>query len=179
MGIDDHDIELLRDRLYCFDFWIAQDVVRFVSSTPVFADHYDSTVLLSLLGTMRETFLGLLIMLTHLRAIEESHQKSYHSAILIYLYCRDILHLHARSIIAMTDLIESLMTRYHDLLHLWINVDDNNQYLYIGFTSRSTRNQDKIDTLLTTEIPLEDSIRRLGYLKNITYYNKRYFIPQL
>lgn len=75
--------------------------------------------------------------------------------------------------------ITEILTTYQELLSLRTHLDDNQNYMYIGFNNRVSRSQDKIDIILTSDLPREDTIRRLGYLKNITYYNKRYLIPEI
>jgi hypothetical protein len=179
LNLQDEDISLIKDRMYNLDFRLAHETSSFIAQNETILTAYDTMVCFSILGVMRETFFWFLISLSHAQTLSEAHQKNYHTDLIIYLYCRDILNIDTKIIPSMSLWITEILTTYQELLSLRTHLDDNQNYMYIGFNNRVSRSQDKIDIILTSDLPREDTIRRLGYLKNITYYNKRYLIPEI
>lgn len=70
-----------------------------------------------------------------------------------------------------------MLDEYSDILSLWILLDDNQDYMYIGFNNRISRCDMHHDEA-KMNISDEDTIRFLSYLKHISYYNRRLLIPQ-
>lgn len=175
----DDDIIRMKDRLYNLDFRLAKDTIDYINQSMTLHRIYDATVIFSLLSVLRETLFGLLLFIFYIKSLEEVHQKDYHSTILFYLYCRDILGIDDSLVASYTEWMDSLLHYYNNLFHLWINLDDNQWYLSIWSNNWINRSQNNIDTIIHEELAREDSIRRMWYLKNITYYNKRYLIPEL
>ncbi len=115
----------MKDRLYNLDFRLAKDTIDYVNQSMTLHRIYDATVIFSLLSVLRETLFGLLLFIFYIKNLEEVHQKDYHSTILFYLYCRDILGIDDSLVASYTEWMDSLLHYYHNLFHLWINLDDN------------------------------------------------------
>lgn len=79
----------------------------------------------------------------------------------------------------MKEQIDALSDRYTPLLEQWINIDDNDQYLYIGLANWMTRCEGKQTNDLLSNLNGDDIVWFGGYLKNISYYNRRYIIPPI
>jgi hypothetical protein len=75
-------------------------------------------------------------------------------------------------------LIEQLVVRYHPILSQWIALDENKDYFKIGKNNRINYINNKSEDQITGETIGEDVIRFRGYVKTISYYNKRYLIPK-
>jgi hypothetical protein len=108
---------------------------------------------------------------------EESHQKDYRSDSLIAIYCHTIAQLSWPAAHLLGKIIKETLHTYKDILALRVLLDDNQDYMYIGFNNRSTWTEDKDIFLLSESLNDEDIIWFIWYLKHITYYNKRFLIP--
>ena len=115
----------MKDRLYNLDFRLAKDTIEYINQSITLHRIYDTTVIFSLLSVLRETLFGLLLFIFYIKNLEEAHQKDYYSNILFYLYCRDILGIDDSLVASYTEWMNSLLDHYHNLFHLWINLDDN------------------------------------------------------
>jgi hypothetical protein len=65
---------------------------------------------------------------------------------------------------------------FHDILKLWIEIDDNKQFFKIWSANWVKFTKGKED--IYKEISGEDVLWFKWFLKNITYYNKRYLMPK-
>lgn len=72
--------------------------------------------------------------------------------------------------------IYHMLDRHVDILDIRILLDDNQDYMYIGFNNRVSLPHSTIN-INEDDISQEDTIRLLGYLKHITYYNRRMLMP--
>lgn len=90
---------------------------------------------------------------------EESHQKSYHSDILIDLYCQKVLHSNDSSHHILHTHIKTLLSEYSELLTLWTLLDDNQDYMYIGFNNRNSWSENHDLTAIGDTLTDEDLIR--------------------
>jgi hypothetical protein len=74
-------------------------------------------------------------------------------------------------------MIHDILDSYKEILSLRVLLDDNQDYMYIWFNNRSTWIEHQDLTLISDALSDEDVIRFMGYLKHMTYYNKRFLIP--
>ena len=75
-------------------------------------------------------------------------------------------------------IIDTLSVAYHPLLELWIQLDDNLQYFALGAQNRTKFIDKKNSEQIAADISGEDVVRCRGFLKSITYYNKRIVRPK-
>lgn len=113
----------------------------------------------------------------YIKSCEESHQKDYNSDGLIDLYCTIILHSNESSHHILHTHIKHLVDQYSEVLTLRTLLDDNQDYMYIGFNNWNSWLENHDLNTLNESITDEDTIRFMGYLKHISYYNKRFLIP--
>lgn len=177
--LNSNDIATIKDRLYTFDFWLGQDCAAYILSSHTTQKIYDPLSILGIIATLRETFLWLLIYYTYIKSMEESHQKQYYPDSLITIYCRDILALDEGLIPEYSSWIIETYNRYSEILSFWTHLDDNHDYCYIWLNNRIGWIAEKNTFVQYNSIPDEDIIRLLWYLKTISYYNKRYLIPEI
>jgi len=96
---------------------------------------------------------------------------------LVNLYCKEVLCLTDDESDQCSKIIFDLYEQYKDLITLWVKIDDNQYFLEVGtdcrwiFLSKEGAVPHSIST--------EDIMRFGGYLKHITYYNKRFIIPRM
>lgn len=178
--LDDDDINILRERLYTLDFWIGQEVVQIFAAVPDLQDHYDTSAIMGMMSIMRDSLMGFLLYRYYVRFMESAHQKEYTSDALTDIYIIHLLHIqHPDMIDGVRKQIDTLSDRYTPLLEQWINIDDNDQYLYIGLSNRMTRSEGKDKQEIISKLNGDDIVWFGGYLKNISYYNRRYIIPPI
>lgn len=110
-------------------------------------------------STVRETLFGLLIYLTHMREHSQAKKTSIHHDLLIKLYVQDILHIdeyYHQKIIAI---INDLQADFNEIIRHRIEIDDNKDYLKIGYDNRSTFIGNKSLEDIRKNIISEDIIR--------------------
>ncbi|MBP7007562.1 hypothetical protein KBB05_02295 [Patescibacteria group bacterium] len=76
----------------------------------------------------------------------------------------------------LSKLIYALYELYLPLIEIWITIDDNQYFIEVGVDCWyifSTKQEDHHRSITT-----EDALWFRGYLKHITYYNKRYVTPR-
>jgi hypothetical protein len=75
-------------------------------------------------------------------------------------------------------IIERVADTFQEIITQWIWLDDNKEYLRIAMENRLTFTESKTVEDITKKCSTEDFIRFTWFLKNITYYNKRFLIPK-
>lgn len=170
--LNEQDTMHLKDRMYCLDFWLYKDYIHALITDDIHAE-YDEALFIALCAQAKETLFGFLLYMQYILSCQESHQKSYESDVLIDLYCRKVLHSTDKTHDRIYKHLVTLLQRYEDILSLWTLLDDNQDYMYIGFNNRNHRcEQHKHHTISD-----ENLVWFMSYLKHITYYNKRFLIP--
>lgn len=175
--VNTKDIERLKDRMYNIDFWIAEDYIDALMRSDI-SKHYDQSISLGIFATIKETLFGLLLYITYLQNSEESHQKDYSHDQFLDLYIYYLLGDTPETHQIFKDHITQLLTTYRDILSLWTLLDDNQDYMYIWFNNRTSWIKQQNINDLSNSLTSEDEIWLLGYLKHISYYNRRFLIPQ-
>ena len=174
---DTKDIERLKDRLYTIDFWLTHDYIDSLIHDDI-ASSYDHAQLLGIFATIKETFFGLLIYMTYLQNSQEAHQKDYGAERLLDLYTHTILQDTPNTRSILQEHIVKLLDAHQELLSLRTLLDDNQDYMYIGFNNWTSRIKQHNNGEALKNLSNEDEIWFLGYLKHMTYYNRRFLIPQ-
>jgi len=116
--------------------------------------------------------------LTYLKDEEYSQHINIYTSFIIKLYIQDILHIDEQYHKPLIHIIELLQTDMHHMLKHWIQIDDNKEYLKIGYNNWIQYIEKKTLETIKKQIISEDIIRFKGFLKNISYYNKRFLMPQ-
>lgn len=170
------DIRNIKENLYSFDFQVMQECMKKLKELELPGQYVD-TVIYTLLASLRDTLVGILFMI-HM-CLEKQQQKKIDLQIyrLVTLYCKEVLCLTEEESDLMSKIIFDLYEQYKNLIGLWAKIDDNQYFLEVGtdcrwiFISKESTSQHIINT--------EDVMRFWGYLKHITYYNKRFIIPKM
>lgn len=172
----DEEVITIKDRMYCLDFWIFENIKDKLIASGILL-HYESPLILGLFAILKETLFWCILYMQYIISCEESHQKDYYSDNLIAIYCHTIAQLSWPAAHLLGQIIKETLHTYKDILALRVLLDDNQDYMYIGFNNRSTWTEDKDMFLLSESLTDEDIIWFIWYLKHITYYNKRFLIP--
>lgn len=173
------DIYHIKENTYNLDFWISKKFFREVAERKILLKkEYSDLVILGIFSTIRETFSGFLIYLTYLR--DETHTKNANidTETLIRLYIQDILNMDEYYLHKIMDIINSLQADFNEIVKHWIEIDDNKDYLKIGADNRIRFSANKSIEETKKKIISEDVIWFKWFLKNISYYNKRFLMPQ-
>jgi len=173
------DIYHIKENIYNLDFWINKYFLRSLKDNNIILQNdYSDFALINIFSTLRETFFGLLIYITYLK--DESNIKNtlIDTNLLVQLYIQDILHIDEHYHKKLILIINSIQADFNEIIKHWIQIDDNKEYLKIGHTNWSHFIANKKPGDIKKSIISEDIIWFKGFLKNISYYNKRFLMPQ-
>jgi len=134
----EQDIYHIKENIYNLDFWISKKFFSMIyTHTILFKKEYSDLVILGIFSTIRETFSGFLIYLTYL--IDQTHTKNtpIQTDILIHLYIHDILHIDEYYYDKIYTIIHTLQADFNEILRHRIEIDDNKEYLKIGYANRA------------------------------------------
>jgi len=175
--LSEQDIYHIKENIYNLDFWIGKMFCRSIHQHKILLKNdYSDLVILGIFSTIRETLFGLLIYLTYLR--DETHEKKVTTELLVKLYVQDILNIDEYHHTKIIGIINELQADFNEIIKHWIEIDDNKEYLKIGYNNRVQFIGKKSLEEIKKNLISEDIIRFKGFLKNITYYNKRFLMPQ-
>ena len=177
--LTEQDVYHIKENIYNLDFWISKKFFRAVSeNTILLKNNYSDLTILGIFSTIRETFSGFLIYLTYLRDEANTKNIPIDTTLLIWLYVQDILNIDAYYHHAIIDVINTLQADFNEIIKYRIEIDDNKDYLKIGYDNRIKFTNNKSLEETKKKIISEDIIWFKWFLKNISYYNKRFLMPQ-
>lgn len=178
--ITSQDIYHIKENLYNIDFWISSKWYTLLQENKYIVQEYDDAIILGICAQIKETALGILLYLTDLEHEENNSKKKLFKEILIETYFNNILHLQLKKEEERIrkEMLENLYNQCKPLLEIIVTLDDNKDFLRMWYESRSFFIENKTSDEIKKKISGEDIIRFKGYLKNITYYNKRFLIPK-
>ncbi len=173
-----NSVTYLKDNLYCLDYRIFDYFTdRFIKKMLTnLKKTLNNTEILVLYAIIRETLFWFILFLVY---FIESKTKQTHIKIFFQQYIEWILNLREKEdIIEINKIIHSIKNEFKEIIKIWLHIDDNRQFLQIIKNKRqnSTKNKTEID--ISKNMVWDDIIWFKGFLKNITYYNKRYLIPK-
>lgn len=172
------DIGLLKENLYTVDLWMRRDAFQRCTDHYIkLSSFYNDMSIFGISALLRETMFGLLLFLVYAKKL---HPESgpHILRMLKKVYIVDVLQMNEELALSMSEMIDALTIKYEPLLTNRVHLDDNEEYLWFWFQNRKSYCEWKEDTKIFGDLVGEDIIRFRGYLKTITYYNKRYFIPR-
>lgn len=177
--LTEQDIYHIKENIYNLDFWISKKFFRAVAENRILLKKdYSDLVILGIFSTIRETFSGFLIYLTYLRDEANIKDITINAELLIRLYVHDILNIDEYYQHKIVDIINDIQADFNEIIKHWIEIDDNKDYLKIGYDNRIRFSANKSLEETRKKIISEDIIRFKWFLKNISYYNKRFLMPQ-
>jgi len=174
--LSEHDIYHLKENLYNIDFWIHQLLYTKVNKyKTVIKKDYDEAAIIGILAKMRETLLGYLLFQTQVK----KSKKNIKSELISDVYVNEILHIETpqQGKIFRQSILEEIELDMKVFLDIIVTMDDNEDFIRIGIDSRKEFINGKKDEDIEKEFSGEDILRIGGYFKNITYYNKRFLLP--
>ncbi len=178
-SLTEQDVYHLKENIYNLDFRVHKLFLRAISDQKItMKNDYSDLSLMGIFSSARETIFWLLIYLTFIRDLSQDKKNDIHSDLLIKIYVQDILHIDEYYHQKLITIINTLQADFNEIIKHRIEIDDNKEYLKIGYDNRSAFVINKSLEDIKKNIISEDILRFKGFLKNISYYNKRFLMPQ-
>lgn len=169
--LTERDIYHIKDNMYSIDFWIYKEILLWLENIKL-KDSYSDTNIFGIIASMMETLPWMLFYMTYLN----SEKKNLKFDILYDIYCIDVLNISKEYCELLKNMIKNIENKFWELLKLWVELDDNEAFFKIALTNRKEFLKWKDN--IYKSVSWEDVLWFKGFLKNITYYNKRYLIPK-
>jgi hypothetical protein len=158
--LTEQDIYHIKENIYNLDFWISKKFFRAITAhTILLKKDYADLTILGIFSTIRETFSGFLIYLTYLKDEMQTKEIQLDTSLLISLYIKDILNMDPYYEHKITDIITTLQADFNEIIKHRIEIDDNKDYLKIGYDNRITFTKNKDIEETKKKIINEDVIR--------------------
>jgi len=169
-NLNEEDIYHIKDAMYSLDFWIYDKLLQELVDIKLHEEYSDSNIL-GIISSMMETMGGFLLYTTYLRNIGVTDLEELYE-----IYFVDVLNVSKNYTKKLKEKIKKLETHFKDILELWIDLDDNKNFFKIAEKNRNDFIKWNIE--IYKSVSWEDVLWFKWFLKNITYYNKRYLIPK-
>ena len=177
--LNTQDIYRIKESIYNLDFWMNNSLYQELIYAKInLKKDYADLAILWIFAKARETLFWFLMYLVYLQDEEKIKKISLHTELLIKIYIQDVLHIDEFYVKKITPILMVILQQYHEILKLWIELDDNKDYLRIWVENWISVVGGRSLEDIKKRITMEDVIWFTGYVKNITYYNKRLLIPQ-
>lgn len=175
--LTDGDIKKIKDHSYQLDFWFtirSHELIEKMQKK--LSDTYWPIVVSGILASLRDTYFGFVLYLTHLKTKKYMTKELLHTVTLIYFL--DIINIHEEFFDQMFEITEILQKEFNSYFVDWILFDDNPTFFSLGYKNWVKYTHSKPIDQIVTDLTWEDVIWFKWFLKNITFYNKRYLMPQ-
>lgn len=173
----DEAVSSLKDALYRLDFWAHYQLMQKVK-TYKYGKIYGMELCFSIFGQLRELLFGWLLLAHALKKYASDPKATDQNIkILLTFLLADVVGVANSGEKVLFDAIGELGEELAPLLELWMNLDDNEQFLQFickNISSFLHQAQKSKPPYFTGD----DLIWFRGLLKNIAYYNKRFIIPE-
>ena len=177
----DQDVVRLKNSLYAFDVQLFREVIS-IFPWKKFQSLYNDTVMLQHLALFRETLFWFLIYYRYFQNIQEQDKEKtkYNLTLLKKVYILHILNRDNSLFAVWSKLIDALLEQFGTAFSIFVEFDDNKEFFSILKENRMEflkKLWKKSELEKENSFSIEDFLRLRGVLKHITYYNKRYLIP--
>ncbi len=174
--LNDYDIYHIKENLYTIDFWLHQSLYhKLLPLVDTINTQFDDSAIIGILAKARETLFGYLLFKRQI----QKQRKENKSEVLDEIYLHEILHIEMnnKEKELLKNMIDELSKEFKWFIDIITSTDDNPEFLKIWVESRSSFIIHKEDENIIRELSGEDVLRFFGFLKDITYYNKRFLLP--
>lgn len=141
-------------------------------------DRFSVFSIFGLLAGFRDTLFGYLIYKEYLQQEAPKSSQDFKLQIMQKIYLLDVIWMPEEIFDQITEALDAVHEKFADILNKWINIDDNKGYFKIWMQDWLAFIQEKSDNRVFLDVGWEDVIWFRWFLKNITFYNKRYIIPK-
>lgn len=180
------DMTALKESLYTLDYWLyTLTLEHIIDQTHTFLyTTYSYAHIAGIAAMMRETLCWFYLYYTYLcehtpkkwDATIQSYPETF--VVLFESYIVDVLNADITLLPYFVRSFTHIYTTYKEILVTMIGIDDNAWYFYIAAENRRSYATGKTIDEIRAWCTGEDTIWFRGFLKTITYYNKRYVLPQ-
>lgn len=169
--LNDDDIYHIKENMYSLDFWIYEEVLKWLWEIEL-KTNYSDTNIFGIISSIMDTLPWFLLYMTYLKSISKAPKFE----VLYDIYCIDVLNVSKEYCKSLKQMIQWIENKFIDILNLWIDLDDNKEFFKIALTN--WKDFVKWKETIYKSVSGEDVLWFKWFLKNITYYNKRYLIPK-
>jgi len=169
-SLNEDDIFHIKDSMYSLDFWIYDKLLEEVWELDLKKEYSDANILW-IISSMMETIFGFLLYNTYIKKNWNTNLDELYN-----IYCVDVLNLSKNYTTLIRQKIEKMEAEFQKILSLRIELDDNIDFFKIAEKNRNSFTKWNED--IYKSVSWEDVLWFKWFLKNITYYNKRYLIPK-
>ena len=177
----EQDVVRLKNSLYSFDVQLFREVLTMIPWKS-FKKIYNDSVMLNVLSLLHETLFWFIIYYKYLQLIQESggNKKNLDLSLLKRVYILQILNWDESLYSVWSNLIDKLLEQFWSAFSIFVEFDDNKEFFsiikenWVEFLKKLWK---KSDVEKQSAFSFEDLLWLRWVLKHITYYNKRYLIP--
>ena len=177
----DQDIIRLKNSLYAFDVQLFREVMTIIP-WKTFKKLYNDSVMLQHLSLLRETLFGFLIYYRYLQLIQELNDWKNDLDLLFLkkVYISQVLNWDSSLLSVWCKLVDILLEQFWSAFSIFVELDDNKEFFSILKENRADflkKVWKKPVSEKQSAFSYQDLLWLRWVFKHITYYNKRYLIP--
>lgn len=169
-------LSALKNRLYTIDFWLFWDFLYHSKNHSDLFRIVGEIPSLMVFATLRETLLGMIMVLVYCMHTEPAFFTTQRREIFLTMYMRDILLVPDSFITVIAGVLMHVCDYYHAIILEMIYIDDNAYFMWL--VVESMKNHYDRNGHHVPDYDYEEILWWRGYLKAVTYYNKRFCFPE-
>lgn len=180
VALEDQDIVRLKNSLYAFDVQLFHDLLDMLPWEKM-QQFYNDTSMLNILAFFRETLFWFLIYYKYLQLFQEVDKKqNLNLSLLKKTYLIGLLNVNEALYPALSWVVNTILEQYGATIALFVELDDNKEFFsilkenWIDFLKKQSKKTEQEKEWMFS---VEDLLWLRWMFKHITYYNKRYLIP--
>lgn len=173
--IDESDHLLLKESLYKLDFWMSWEMMKKLKYK--YGKYYGKSISLAFFGQLRELLFGYLILIHGIRKNKNKKLTAEITNILSHVFLDEMIGLGASGYKAMHTALLEIEEVFDEFLELRTGLDDNEEFLQF-ISSNMIKYFENALLFPPPFMGNDDLIWFRGLLKNLSYYNKRFIMPE-
>jgi hypothetical protein len=180
-ALTEQDVVRLKNSLYAFDVQLFREVIS-MFPWKKFQKIYNDTVILQNLSLLRETLFWFIIYYKYLQDLQQQSEWKLkpNLSLLKKIYFSHILNRDESLFTVWSKLIDTLIEQFGTAFSIFVEFDDNKEFFSIlkdNWLEFLTKQWKKSELEKENSFSIEDLLWLRWVFKHITYYNKRYLIP--
>jgi len=177
--IDENDFTHIKDNLYHFDFWLVKSFYSaLVPHKKKLWSAYSDLSIMWILASIKETLFGFLIYVSFVIEQSKDSKRKFQISLLFEIYVSDVLNISPSFKKIFIDILLRMQKEYSDIFSEWIVLDDNTLFFAFAYRNWKSFFRGKDAKTVSQSIVGEDIVWFRWFLKNITYYNKRFLVAK-
>lgn len=173
------DIKNLKENLYTFDLWIYLKFIENLNKEWFNKNNnYTDISLIWILSFLRNTIFAFCLYYTFVSKEEINLNKDLKLDELKKIYITEILLISSDDYNIFENILDKLIYDYIDFFKEWLNIDDNKMHFKLAYDNWINFLKENKNDDIFGKVMWEDIIWFRWYLKNVSYYNKKFVIPR-